>query len=41
MHWKLFHNRSSKNIFKSCSIVGISTQLLKGSTSKVTPLSKP
>jgi hypothetical protein len=39
-HWKLFHNRSVKNISNSSSIVGLSAQLLMGTTSKVTPLSK-
>jgi hypothetical protein len=36
---KLFHN-SSKNVSNSGSIIGLSAQLLKGSTSKVTPLNK-
>jgi hypothetical protein len=39
-HWKLFHNRSSKNVSNSGNIVGLSAELLKGSTLKVTPLSK-
>jgi hypothetical protein len=39
-HWKLFHNRCSKNISNCGNIVWLSAQLVKGSTSKVTPLSK-
>jgi hypothetical protein len=39
-HWKLFHNRSSKNVSTSGNIVELSTELLKGNTSKVIPLSK-
>jgi hypothetical protein len=38
-HWKIFHNRSCKNVSTSGSIVELSAQLHKGSTSKVTPLS--
>jgi len=37
--WKLFHN-SSKNVSNSGSIIGLSSQLLKGSPLKVTPFSK-
>jgi hypothetical protein len=39
-HWKLFHDRCSKNVSSSGSIVGLSAQMLMGSTVKVTPLSK-
>jgi hypothetical protein len=39
-HWKLFHNRTSKNVSSSGSIVGLNAYLIRGSTSKVTPLSK-
>jgi hypothetical protein len=38
-NWKLFHNRSFRNISNNGSIIGLSSQLLKGSTSKVTSLS--
>jgi len=37
--WKLFHNRSSKNVSNSGNIVEPRAQLLKRSTSKVNPLS--
>jgi hypothetical protein len=39
-HWKLFNNRSSRNVSDSNSSTGLSAQLLKRNTLKVTPLSK-
>jgi hypothetical protein len=39
MALKANHDRNSKNVSNNGSIVGLSAQLLKGSTSKVTPLS--
>jgi hypothetical protein len=38
--WKLFYNRSSKNVFSSGSTVGLHAWLLKVSTSKMIPLIK-
>jgi hypothetical protein len=39
-NWKVFHNRSSRNVSNSGNIVGLIAQLLKGGTSMVTPPSK-
>jgi hypothetical protein len=38
-NWKLFHNRSSKTASNRGNIVGLSAQVLKGYSSKLTPLS--
>jgi hypothetical protein len=39
-HWKLFHNRSSRNVSNSGSIVALSAQVMKESTLNLTLLSK-